>query len=241
MMTMIDLARISGAVYGSPPTAPEGWTMGAVSPPGGIWHNLQAAIYEKQGGGTAVAFRGTNLSSANLYGSAQDLHADITLGVGQNIARYAAAEDFMRQVRGRANLVVCGHSLGGAIAQVVGNRLRLRIATFNAPGVGVVASRNLGEVNPFMGAVRVVGMVAGAVGSPMQAWSDVTSAFHWVQGVNLRLDGDLVSAIGAHYGRLVTIAGPAGAGRLQQHFIDSVLLALAAQPRIGGRDVMSFE
>jgi putative lipase involved disintegration of autophagic bodies len=61
--------------------------------------------------------------------------------------QYRSAIDFVRSVpiRTGSRVSVCGHSLGGAIAQIVGSRLRLPFATFNAPGVGLI-SRNLGEV-----------------------------------------------------------------------------------------------
>ena len=242
MISLLELAKLSEAVYDVPPKAVDGWTLGAyrLGRSGGLWEDLQAAIYNKAGGGTVVAFRGTNLSMSAILGTAQDLDADVTLGAGANINAYNAAAKFMEKVANRPEVIVTGHSLGGAVAQIIGNRWRLRIATFNAPGVGVLSSRNIGEANPIMFGVRTLGMVGSEVEHPWQAVSDMGSAFHRMKGVNLRLDGDIVSKIGEHYGKLLTIAGPSGAGALEQHKIGSVISALEKRTDVANRDILSF-
>ena len=242
MITLLELAKLSEAVYDVPPKAVDGWTLGAyrLGRSGGLWEDLQAAIYTKAGGGTVVAFRGTNLSLSAILGTAQDLYADLTLGVGSNINAYNAAATFMEKVGHRPEVIVCGHSLGGAVAQIIGNRWRLRIATFNAPGVGVLSSRNILDSNPDMFALRTVGMVGSAIEHPWQAVSDMGSAFHRMQGINLRLDGDVVSKIGEHYGKLLTIPGPSGAGALEQHKIGTVVAAMEKRTDVANRDILSF-
>lgn len=242
MMTLLDLAKISSAVYPNPPAEVEGWSRGAyrLGSAGGLWDDLQAAIYNKQDGGTAVAFRGTNLSMSQILGSVQDLMADLELGLGRNTNAFGVAGDFMRQVAGRPEVVVCGHSLGGAVAQIIGNRQRLRIATFNAPGVGVWSSKNLGSTDPLMFLVRTAGMVSSAAAHPIQAAQDLGAAFHHVRGVNVRLDGDVVSKIGLHYGTLTTIKGPANGGAMEQHKMDSVVASLTKSPELANRDITTF-
>lgn len=238
MMSLLDLARLCGSVYNNPPDAPPGWAVDAKLLGTVQGWNLQAAVYEKQGGGTAVAFRGTNVEGT--ASTIQDVLDDVNLGLGWNLPRYREAEHFMRHVVGKPGVVITGHSLGGAIAQVIGNRLRLRIATFNAPGVGTIATRNLSDANPIMFGVRAIGTTASAAAYPGQAWSDMKSAFHPLQGINVRLDGDVVSQIGSHYGRLLTVPGPGGASAFQQHMIGTVIDVLQRRAEVGGRDILSF-
>ena len=102
-------------------------------------------------------------------------------------------------------VTVCGHSLGGAIAQTMGNRNRIPFVTFNAPGVAVVASRNVDQMAVTGGLAplgRIVGFARSAMSEPGQAWEDITSAFYHVRGLNLRHGSDPVSKLGVHYGKV---------------------------------------
>ncbi len=245
MMTLLELAKLSAAVYDTPPSAVDGWHRAGFQTgrDSGMTNDLQAAVYNKASGGTAVAFRGTtlSLSPSHVYAMVQDLYADLSLGQGEDVSDYSAAGIFMKPLKGRPDVVVCGHSLGGAIAQIIGNRMRLRIATFNAPGVGVLASRNIGEARLGPLALRVGGMMESAVLNPVQTVQDMGAAFHRVKGVNVRLDGDRVSQWGEQYGRILTIPGPRGAGWMEQHKIATVVDCLSKQPQVGGRDILSFD
>ncbi len=244
MMTLLELAQLSGAVYDTPPSAVSGWTRASfvTGRDSGLSSDLQAAVYNKTSGGTAVAFRGTtvSISPSHVYAMLQDLYADLSLGQGEDISDYTAAGNFMKPLKNRPDVVVCGHSLGRAIAQIIGNRMRLRIATFNAPGVGVLASRNIGEarLGPF--AIRAAGMAESALLNPVQTMKDIGAAFHRVRGVNVRLDGDRVSQLGEQYGQILTIPGPKGAGLMDQHKIATVIDCPSKQPQVGNRDIMSF-
>ena len=240
MPTLLDLARLSGAVYDTPPSAVPGWHVGAtrLAAAGGVWEGLQAAYYAGAGGGV-IAFRGTNLSSAAIYASLQDIDADLTLGTGQNSSYFSSAESFCAPYAGRGVVVVCGHSLGGAIAQVVANRMGFRMATFNAPGVGSFASRNWGTGTVGMTAIRMAGTIGGSVRHPFQAYRDMRYAFRAVRGVNIRIEGDAVSQMGVHYGLLKTIKSAVKGGPLAQHGIATVLASLEADG-VGRQDLSSF-
>ena len=172
--------------------------------------------------------------------SLQDLAADGLLGIGFNTDVFGAAVKFVKQRAMGTDLVVCGHSLGGAVAQIVGNRLGLRIATFNAPGVAALASRNMKEAEPGAAAGRTAGMAASALVYPVQAVEDMKAAFSKVKGVNVRLEGDVVSKIGIHYGRLQTIPGPPGAGAAKSHYKETVIESLAKAPDMANKDIKSF-
>src|SRR5690606_11305611 len=130
-MLIRDLGLMASAVYQQ---AGEDNVAGAVridrfDAQGSKWDAFQAAAYQMDGQ-TVVVFRGTT--------GVGDAITDLALGVGANSAYYEQGEAFAAR-QGGANIILCGHSLGGAIAQVVANRLRLPMVTFNAPGVAVLA------------------------------------------------------------------------------------------------------
>lgn len=162
------------------------------------WNSFQAVAY-RCGRKNVVAFRGTKTGGDGV--------TDAALGLGLNSSYYVKAEAFVESVPNGVD-ILCGHSLGGAIAQVVANRLRLPMVTFNAPGVAVLASQNILQADARLLAVRTAGMVIGSVFKPKQALQDVRSAFWPVRGINYRLKGDPVSMYGVHYGSVVMIDIP---------------------------------
>lgn len=203
--TFGELCAMAGAIYNdndavtqemNQTVSTNGWTAKSF-PPGSS--GFQAGVFSR-GGDTVVAFRGTVPSNTG------DLLADLKLGMGMNTSHFAQGEAVLSQLKGQ-NVTLTGHSLGGAIAQIVGNRARLPFVTFNAPGVAVLASRNIYTANPAVLGVRLAGAAASAVFSPGQAWSDIKSAFHRVRGVNVCLMGDPVSLYGVHYGKVVRLLG----------------------------------
>lgn len=215
MATLLELARLSDAVYEQQPQV-AGWIRSAFHPASGGLNGFQAAAFTR-GGEVVVVYRGT--------AQAMDGVADLKLGTGMNSTYFSAGEEFASAYRGQSNVTVTGHSLGGAIAQVVANRGGYVMATFNAPGVGVIASRNIAQSSPAMNLVRATGMVASAVRHPMQAARDVASAFRQVRGVNLCLEFDAVSRIGNHYGTVQRIAGTSR-NPLTEHRITTVISVL---------------
>lgn len=214
MANLLDLARMCNAVYTDNPTVP-GWTFNK-----GNFHKaknqadgFQAATFFK-GGEVVVAFRGT--------AQGMDVVADLKLGTGMNSSYFSDGEAYAAKARAT---IVTGHSLGGAIAQHAANRGGHVLASFNAPGVGVLASRNIGDADPFMSVIRVGGMIASAFRHPEQMVKDVTNAFNVVKGINLCLQHDAVSKIGNHYGKVKRIVGT-GINPLTEHSIETVISVL---------------
>lgn len=219
MATLLELARLANAVYDLSPNVP-GWVRTAMKTASGRLDGFQAATFAR-GGDVVVVFRGT--------AQAMDVVADAKLGTGMNSTYFDAGEEFAEPYQGKSNVVVTGHSLGGAIAQIVANRGGFVMATFNAPGVGVIASRNIAQSTLPMNAIRTAGMVASAVRHPVQAAKDMRYAFRPVKGVNLCLANDMVSQIGNHYGTVMRIPG-VGGNPLTEHKITTVISVLE-QPK----------
>ena len=231
MASMLELARLSQAVYDTPPTPPSGWSLVSFRPAaaGGMSEGMQGAVF-RRGSEVVIAFRGTE--------TGWDVIPDLNLGVGMNTNYYSAAEDFTVGYGDMPGVCLCGHSLGGAIAQVVANRRNFKFATFNAPGVAVLATSNPGELIGPLAGLRVAGSVLSALAHPIQAAQDVTATFNTVTGVNVCLQWDQVSNIGAHYGNVVRIPGT-GVSPLSQHSIATVVEVLTTNP-VGGMSIESL-
>lgn len=253
MTTVLEAARLANAVY----TLAElpGWKLDPRhrrSWEGLMFDGLQAGVYWKGdtagSGGGVIAFRGTNIAVRTPYGSLQDLGADIALGAGINTNYYAAAEHFASQYAGRPDMVVCGHSLGGAVAQVMAKRLRLHFVSFNAPGVAVW-TRNADDPSApgWRGAVtntvRTVGMTASALIDPWQAGADIVAFRRPVHGLNICVDGDPVSRIGIHYGSMLHIPAADYLPReeersmIARHSMDLAIRSVEARADLRDRDV----
>jgi pimeloyl-ACP methyl ester carboxylesterase len=217
---------MADAVYADDPRM-AGWTRIAFQPAGsGLTNAFQGAAFQ-QGQEVVFAFKGTS--------NTMDVAADLKLGVGMNTFQYASAMDFVARVATGGNRVyVCGHSLGGAIAQIVGNRRRLPFVTFNAPGVGLV-SRNVGEVGATVAlgtaGVRILGAIASAALHPIQAAQDAAALLYRVRGINFRLGRDVVGSIGVHYGPVVQITYSGGSlDVIQKHKMTTMIASLAGSP-----------
>jgi pimeloyl-ACP methyl ester carboxylesterase len=176
-----------------------------------------------------IAFRGTTKSAG-------DVAADLKLGFGMNTSHFGQAVAFFDElVKSRKDgrrVIVCGHSLGGAIAQVVANRRDVPFASFNAPGVAIFASRNIDQIATTLitgtAKLRLAGAAYSALRHPMQALEDLASAFNSVTGINVRLTWDVVSKIGVHYGAILTLPGT-DVNPVTQHSIDTVVAVLKEQ------------
>jgi pimeloyl-ACP methyl ester carboxylesterase len=195
MLLIRHLGQLAEAVYDVNGTS-GGATMLGQRVAAGSWDGFQASAFQMEGR-IIVAFRGTSVGG--------DVVSDAALGTGMNSAYFAQGEEFVAGV-GRVG-ILCGHSLGGAIAQVVANRTGIPMVSFNAPGVAVLASRNVGQASTIATGIRIGGMLASAVVRPGQAWRDVKATFRAVRGLNICLENDVVSRIGIHYGNVMRIPG----------------------------------
>jgi hypothetical protein len=93
---------------------------------------FQGRVFLGPSGDAVIAFKGTK----PYMGS--DLAADARLAMGfvptQAKDALKHTVDWAHRLKG-LRITLVGHSLGGALAQVVGSRTGLRFVTFNAPGM----------------------------------------------------------------------------------------------------------
>lgn len=203
MATILELAKMASAVYDNTPNVP-GWQLELHPGSSNLCDLFKGAAF-RNGTETVYAFKGTS--------QLKDWATNAAYGLfGMNTFQFARADDFLRASLTRRDRIVsvCGHSLGGAIAQVIGNRRHLPFATFNAPGVGVL-SGNIAELSQTLvlgtSDLRLAGGAISALLHPVQFYQDVVNTFYRVRGVNFQLHGDPVSPIGVHYGSIVRLPG----------------------------------
>ncbi|MGA0603140.1 lipase family protein [Caulobacter sp. KR2-114] len=146
-----------------------------------------------------VAFQGTDLKKGG------DIVADLQIALGGLVGmlpQYCEATVRLfrrtRQVYPNHQISFTGHSLGGALAQIMGHWTGLPFVTFNAPGVwGDIQKAKLA---PWSTANQVRSLVGGAIGSPLAKQMAST-------GRNFRNVLDPVSAYGMHYGPVTRFWG----------------------------------
>jgi hypothetical protein len=152
------------------------------------YRNFAAKIY-RQGQALIVSYAGTD--------DAQDAVVEDAVGIGLSgstlFLHAGRATDLTRQLKDNMaahySVEVCGHSLGGAYAQLVARELDLTCVTFNAPGVSHMAAVALpggvfNSVNQSIGTVR--NLYGGLV--------DRNTMYHF------RHPQDAVSRVGQHCG-----------------------------------------
>jgi hypothetical protein len=150
MATLQDLALMADAVYGPSEGGngsqkvlnTNGWTCPpamqvndtSVFKGGSLTSSgFQGRVFQSKDGKEAViAFKGTNPTMMS------DLVADMKLAMGfvptQAKDALKSTVDWMGQL-GKKQFLLAGHSLGGALAQVVGLQTGVDFVTFNAPGM----------------------------------------------------------------------------------------------------------
>jgi hypothetical protein len=139
-----------------------------------------------------IAFRGTDVS--NGVTAMKNAAADVSFTGGdqptpdlETSTSYAAA--FVKQIEAdypNAFITLTGHSLGGAIAQLVGKASGLSTVAFNAPGAEQLYS-------------------ALSTNLQVGTWSPSAGV-----NVNYRIYGDQVSLVGMPVGSVVTLPQPVG-------------------------------
>jgi len=177
MATLVELAELCDAVYGDDVIATTDLKGGGKA----CWSRTQrwtdgnffAALYAKKGGSAVLAFRGTD-------DAVDVLMDDSDIAIGQVPP---SASDAVRVAGGisTGNVLLTGHSLGGALAIIAAARYGFAAVTFNAPGV----MNSCVVANAFSSATKngLSGLIALA-----------GRCFTGSRMINIRIDGDAVSS-----------------------------------------------
>ena len=177
-----------------------------------------AAVAYQWDGQVIISFRGTEPSTFSniladgsfLTGAANGMMA---LYVADAVAFLSSVMESVNASTGSYSITLTGHSLGGAVAELVGSDTGFRTVTFNAPG-----NQNFLTDTDIQDSLSQVGPSQGSGLTP----ADPITSY--------RLPNDLASVIGDH---------PAGAqieniadtslsdtGAISEHLIDNVISAL---------------
>ncbi len=152
------------------------------------YKNFAAKVY-RQGQALIISYAGTD--------DAQDAVVEDGVGIGLSgstlFLHASRATDLARQLMNNMSehwtVEVCGHSLGGAYAQLVARELDLTCVTFNAPGAAHMATVTLPG-----GVFNTVNRTVGTARNLYGALVDKNTMYHF------RHPQDVVSRIGQHCG-----------------------------------------
>jgi fermentation-respiration switch protein FrsA (DUF1100 family) len=176
MATLVELAELCDAVYGDASSRTIVLKQSKV-----VWNRAQrwsdgaffAALYTKPGGNAVLAYRGTD----DAVDALQD---DTNIAVGQVPPSVNDALNVAGSLA-RGQIILTGHSLGGALSIIAAGRFGLPAVTFNAPGV----MNSCVSANAFAAAKNdgLSGLIAL-----------VGRCFNGSRMKNIRVDGDAVSS-----------------------------------------------
>ncbi len=217
MASIVELAELAKSSYGTSSSCFVEMNSGSV-----VWNRIHdwpfgpfyAAMYQKPDGGAPVlAFRGTD----DLFDGAVD---DLGLALTSELTpQMAMAMSVAQRATSFGKFYVTGHSLGGALAVMVGAYQNRPGVTFNAPGVMDTCLRNVVSDANFIDAFARVGRcVAGS------------------RILNIRINADPVSSMfttgGRAGGDVRTFSAPqCGINVLCRHGIDTCVTAVRTQPQ----------
>jgi Ca2+-binding RTX toxin-like protein len=225
-VSLIDTALLANAAYDfDKPIAeqkvPSGWTQISQKTDA---TGFQAVAYKNANNEIVISYRGTD--------ELKDVFTDLQLPFGHN-DQYDAAKAFYKQVSDanqNAPISLTGHSLGGALAQLVGAATDTKATAFNAPGVANLLPSvlpendnrtpadftNITNHNLLADAVSTWGTQLGS--KTNYAPTDSEKFSFIVSGLAAAYGGGALQVIGSLFG-IKDVA--------EQHFMDRMLAALS--------------
>ena len=192
-------------------------------------HGFDGAIYKREND-CVVAFKGTE-TAKGISQSIKDLTADVRLMAGdlpKQAAPAASLLDFAQTIAGERTITICGHSLGGGLAQVVGYQSNVPFVAFNAPPMATNVDDSWAKKVRFVlsklpGGGKITYPMMSQVAQLVAKKKDIGAGL----GVNFRMKSDFVSASfwgGDHVGDVVTT--PTDLDAASAHFMAAVRKAI---------------
>lgn len=210
MADVIEYVEIAQAVHDKTNRDVYGWDLDAKDWVTGTWlgNGMQGGIYQNDKE-IICAFKGTMMGSPPGQTIVADMTANVRIALGiipnQAGGAFALVKAAQEIADGRV-VSVTGHSLGGALAQVVGKWCNVPFITFNAPGMKFQIAA--GKFNVF---------------KPKQFYRSLRSSTEPF-GVNFVVTGDPISKFGTHVGKVIRLQNTFPVG--QRHDLGACRQAL---------------
>jgi hypothetical protein len=165
------------------------------------YKGLRAATYvSADNTQLVIAFRGTDLDAGALT-AIKNIASDGSFGTGipsaNLIASVHEAANYVRSIQDKfpgANITLTGHSLGGAIAQIIGQATGYTTDAFNAPGAGGSLGAALNLLSPVIGLSALARAPVASANTNYRIYGDVVSQFGSPIGTTQTLQKDYTNA-----------------------------------------------
>jgi len=177
---------------------------------------LKANVYRNaMGDQYVVSVRGTDFDKAatyNLLSNESFVNGNPNLTFAQSVGELANMVNNVHAMHPQAEVTITGHSLGGALSQLVGKAAGIRTVTFDAPGPAALFP-NLGDrLSPVMN--KVIPSLNASI-------------------TNYRLYGDQISLVGSQIGSVRTVDNGACQSCIDENLLNNPMLLLQYH-KLGG-------
>jgi len=187
--TILELAKLAQDVYQVPQGINNYTPVTGSSIYGTTGNNGFAATAYKNGNQIVISVRGTDLNNINqaeynLLSDTSFVTGNPDLILSANVSQLASMVADIASNHPNAKITLTGHSLGAAIAQIVGEAAHIKVTSFDAPGaMNLVPALN--DQLLYLASLHI----------PTQS----------SQIINYRLYGDQVSLVGNQIGSSITV------------------------------------